>query len=69
MKIVFFSFYYPPDLSAGSFRAVALSEALDKKPFSEQGVSSTSLKIITRDSMNVFLVDFYNILDIRLYFL
>jgi len=31
MKIVFFSFYFPPDLSAGSFRAVALSKALEKK--------------------------------------
>jgi len=31
MKIVFFTFYYPPDLSAGSFRAVALARALAKK--------------------------------------
>ena len=31
MKIVLFTFYYPPDLSAGSFRAVALVEALSKK--------------------------------------
>lgn len=31
MKIVFFSFYYPPDLSAGSFRSVALSKALAEK--------------------------------------
>ena len=31
MKIVFFSFYYPPDLSAGSFRSAALSKALEKK--------------------------------------
>ena len=31
MKIVFFTFYYPPDLSAGSFRAVALVQALSKK--------------------------------------
>jgi glycosyltransferase involved in cell wall biosynthesis len=31
MKIVFFSFYYPPDLSAGSFRSVALSKALVDK--------------------------------------
>ena len=30
MKIVFFSFYFPPDLSAGSFRSVALSKALEK---------------------------------------
>lgn len=28
MKIVFFTFYFPPDLSAGSFRAQALVEAL-----------------------------------------
>jgi len=31
LKIVFFTFYYPPDLSAGSFRAVALVQALSKK--------------------------------------
>mgnify|MGYP000389056443 CR=1 FL=1 len=31
MKIVFFTFYYPPDLSAGSFRAIALAKALEKK--------------------------------------
>ncbi len=31
MKIVFFTFYYPPDLCAGSFRSVALSQALSKK--------------------------------------
>ena len=31
MKIVFFTFYYPPDLSAGSFRAVALVEAILRK--------------------------------------
>ena len=31
MKIVFFTFYYPPDLCAGSFRAVALTEALSGK--------------------------------------
>lgn len=30
MKIVFFTFYYPPDLCAGSFRAVALAKALEK---------------------------------------
>jgi len=30
MKIVFFSFYYRPDLSAGSFRSAALSKALEK---------------------------------------
>jgi glycosyltransferase involved in cell wall biosynthesis len=31
LKIVFFSFYYPPDLSAGSFRSVALARALANK--------------------------------------
>ena len=31
LKIVFFTFYYPPDLCAGSFRAVALVEAYKKK--------------------------------------
>ena len=31
MKIVFFSFYYSPDLCAGSFRAEALASALAKK--------------------------------------
>jgi glycosyltransferase involved in cell wall biosynthesis len=31
MKIVFFTFYYPPDLCAGSFRAVALVRALSKR--------------------------------------
>jgi glycosyltransferase involved in cell wall biosynthesis len=31
LKIVFFTFYYPPDLCAGSFRAKALVEALSKK--------------------------------------
>jgi glycosyltransferase involved in cell wall biosynthesis len=31
MRVVFFSFYYPPDLSAGSFRAISLAEALEKK--------------------------------------
>ena len=31
MKIVFFTFYYPPDLCAGSFRAVALAKALSSK--------------------------------------
>ncbi|MDC0198477.1 glycosyltransferase WbuB, partial [Candidatus Thioglobus sp.] len=31
MKIVFFTFYYPPDLSAGSFRSVALAQALSRK--------------------------------------
>jgi glycosyltransferase involved in cell wall biosynthesis len=35
MKILLFTFYYPPDLSAGSFRAVALIEALSKKISSE----------------------------------
>ncbi len=28
MKLVFFTFYYPPDLCAGSFRAVSLAKAL-----------------------------------------
>ncbi len=31
MKLIFFTFYYPPDLSAGSFRAVALIEAFSHK--------------------------------------
>jgi glycosyltransferase involved in cell wall biosynthesis len=31
LKIIFFTFYYPPDLCAGSFRAVALVQALSKK--------------------------------------
>lgn len=31
MKIVFFTFYYPPDLCAGSFRAIALVQALSKR--------------------------------------
>lgn len=31
MKIVFFSFYFPPDLSAGSFRARALCNSLKNK--------------------------------------
>jgi glycosyltransferase involved in cell wall biosynthesis len=31
MKIVLFTFYYPPDLCAGSFRAVALANALSLK--------------------------------------
>ena len=35
MKIVFLTFYYPPDLSAGSFRAVTLVTALFKKISSE----------------------------------
>jgi glycosyltransferase involved in cell wall biosynthesis len=35
MKIVFFTFYYPPDLCAGSFRSLALVEALSKKISSE----------------------------------
>jgi glycosyltransferase involved in cell wall biosynthesis len=28
MKLVFFSFYFPPDLSAGSFRSIALAKSL-----------------------------------------
>jgi hypothetical protein len=31
LRIVFFTFYFPPDLSAGSFRSVALSEELSKR--------------------------------------
>jgi len=31
LKIVFFTFYYPPDLCAGSFRSSALAQALSKK--------------------------------------
>ena len=31
MKIIFFTYFYPPDLSAASFRAVALVQALSKK--------------------------------------
>jgi glycosyltransferase involved in cell wall biosynthesis len=31
MKIIFFSFYFPPDLSAGSFRSIALCNALKNK--------------------------------------
>ena len=31
MKIVFFTFYYPPDLCAGSFRSVSLARELSKK--------------------------------------
>ena len=31
MRVVFFSFYYPPDLCAGSFRAVALVRALKQR--------------------------------------
>lgn len=31
MKIVFFTFYYPPDLCAGSFRASSLADALSKR--------------------------------------
>ena len=31
LRIVFFTFYYPPDLCAGSFRAVALAKALSSK--------------------------------------
>ena len=31
MKIVFFTFYYPPDLCAGSFRAIALVQALSER--------------------------------------
>ena len=38
MKIIFLTFYYPPDLCAGSFRAVALVEALSKKMSSEDEI-------------------------------
>ena len=31
MKIVFFTFYYPPDLCAGSFRAITLAQALSER--------------------------------------
>jgi len=31
LRVVFFSFYYPPDLCAGSFRAVALVRALKQR--------------------------------------
>jgi len=31
LKIVFFTYYYPPDLCAGSFRAIALTDALSKR--------------------------------------
>jgi len=31
LKIVFFTFYYPPDLCAGSFRAISLAKELSKK--------------------------------------
>ncbi|HHI92127.1 MAG TPA: glycosyltransferase WbuB [Gammaproteobacteria bacterium] len=31
MKLIFFTFYYPPDLCAGSFRAAALTDALSRK--------------------------------------
>jgi glycosyltransferase involved in cell wall biosynthesis len=30
-KVVFFSFYFPPDISAGSFRSIALVDSLAKK--------------------------------------
>jgi glycosyltransferase involved in cell wall biosynthesis len=31
MKLVFFTFYFPPDLSAGSFRSIALAKSLSNK--------------------------------------
>ena len=31
MKICFFTFYFPPDLSAGSFRSTALVDSLIEK--------------------------------------
>lgn len=42
MKIVFFTFYYPPDLCAGSFRSVALVKALSVKVDAE-----TEIHVIT----------------------
>lgn len=42
MKILVLSFYYPPDLSAGSFRTVALVEALI-----EQSSSNLKVEVIT----------------------
>jgi glycosyltransferase involved in cell wall biosynthesis len=35
MRILFLSFYYPPDLSAGSFRAKALVDALQNEGFKD----------------------------------
>ena len=31
LRIALFTFYYPPDLSAGSFRALSLVESLSRK--------------------------------------
>ena len=31
MRVVFFSYFFPPDLSAGSFRAESISKSLAKK--------------------------------------
>lgn len=42
MRLLFFSFYFRPDLSAGSFRATALSEALD-----ETLAPSGSIRVLT----------------------
>ena len=58
MKIVFFTFYYPPDLSAGSFRSVALSEALEKKigPNDELHVITTHPKIYLTHRVPVYVV-------------
>ena len=42
LKIVFFTFYYPPDLCAGSFRAIAFAKAL-----SERMKDNDELHIIT----------------------
>ena len=58
MKIVLFTFYYPPDLGAGSFRAVALVEALSNKisPGDELHVVTThpnryaTHKVLAKDS-------------------
>lgn len=42
MKILFLSFYYPPDLSAGSFRSCSLVEALIS-----ENIKSFSIDVIT----------------------
>ena len=39
MNITFLTFYYPPDLSAGSFRAAALVEALSAQLRAEDRVT------------------------------
>ncbi len=42
MKIVFFTFYYPPDLCAGSFRAAALAKALEKNHCVQRAASMSN---------------------------